>query len=86
MLEHGGGDHRERREAQARRDFLDGGKSDIVPSEEWIEKLVADGDEDKNCDRLQVGNDVVRHAVQLHGARLSDESPCLLIKRQPVDG
>lgn len=71
VLHHGGGDHGHGGEAEAEGHALQRGEVDADLAEAWVHEAVQDGDHDDDGDGVEVLDQIVGGAVQLHGRGLS---------------
>jgi hypothetical protein len=65
--------------------LLDGGELPSHFSETGVEELIAKWDEEDECEGVEVIDDVVRHAIQGHGAGLIGEIVGQLAVSKPVE-
>jgi hypothetical protein len=73
VLDDRGRDHRKRSDAETPCDSLNGSEVDFRLAERRIDEEVHDWDEDDQGEGVQIVDQVVWHAVQLHGGRLRCE-------------
>jgi len=85
-LDDGGPDHSRRAGVEAPRDFLDRGEVDAASAEEGVDDAIADGDKDDEGEGIQVGEDVVGDAVELHDGGLGGQVVVELVVGDPVEG
>ena len=86
MLDDGGVDHCCCGEEEAECDAGDGFEWDANLAKARVDDAVHDGDEDDDCQGVDVLHDVVGDAVKLHLAGLRDEVVEHLAVDDPVDG
>lgn len=77
-------DHSQRRAEKSSRDLLDRGEVDVGLPQSWVNHQIADWDEDDECERVEIGDDVVGNTVQGHGRSLRGEIVVDLIVANPV--
>lgn len=73
VLDDGGPDHGRGTGEEAGGNLLDGGEFDAGLAEGRVDEEIVDGDEDKEGEGVEVGEDVVGDAVALHDGGLGDE-------------
>lgn len=71
VLHHGGGNHGHGGETETEGHTLQRGEVDADPSKARVDESVQDRDHDDDGDRVEVLNQIVGRAVQLHGRGLS---------------
>ncbi|CAG9978285.1 unnamed protein product [Clonostachys byssicola] len=86
VLHDGGGDHGEGGDDETSGHTLDGGGGDADPAEAGVEEVVEDGDHDDDGDGVEVLDDVVGDAVELHGAGLDGQVTGHLVVGEEEDG
>ena len=65
-LDRAGPDHGEEAEEETRCDTLDGREADTLLPEPGVEKKIAEWDENDQSEGIEIVDDIVRDAVQLH--------------------
>jgi len=86
VLEDGSPHHGEGSNEETSSDLLDGGEADVLAAEEWVDDSVHDGHNDDDGNGIQVGENIVGHATELHGRAHVGQVGVHLTVRQPEDG
>lgn len=85
-LHDGSPDHGETSTCVSTDNLSDRRKPDLPASQEWVEHLVKDGDENDQEDGVNVLDEIVGNTVQRHGGSLRGQVSSDLVVREPVDG
>ncbi|CAH0027857.1 unnamed protein product [Clonostachys rhizophaga] len=86
VLHDGGGDHGEGGDDETGGHTLDGGGGEADLAEAGVDDVVEDGDHDDDRDRVEVLDDIVGDAVELHGAGLNGQVTGHLVVGEEEDG
>ncbi len=82
-LYHGGADHGKGAHEEPERDTFEGSETNAGLAQGRVQQVVEDGDEDDQREGVEVGEDVVRDTVQLHGCGLRGQVVGDLVVGQP---
>lgn len=86
MLDNARRDHGERGQGESSGDLLNGREVDAHLPEPRVYNEVHDRDDDDDEDGVELGDDVVGCAAEVHGVGLRDEVVCHLVVGEPVEG
>lgn len=86
VLNNGSPDHGKSTSQETKSDLLEGSEVDTGLAKSRVEEEIEDGDEDDKGEGVEVGDDLVGQAIDVHGGSLRDKVVGDLVVSEPVEG